>query len=90
MRILFIDWGNYGKEDIKSAMTDEGHEVISFPFEASSSLIWEQLIHEPETEAGLRNTLHDRTPDVVFFCKLFSSDFQSLSGRTYLLYFLEL
>lgn len=66
MRILFIDWGNYGKEDIKSAMTDEGHEVISFPFEASSSLIWEQLIHEPETEAGLRNTLHDRTPDVVF------------------------
>lgn len=71
MRILFIDWGNYGKEDIKSAMTDEGHEVISFPFEASSSLIWEQLIHEPETEAGLRNTLHDRTPDVVFSVNYF-------------------
>lgn len=71
MKILLVDWGYYGKEDIESVMTDEGHEVIPFPFEASSSLIWEQLIHEPETEARLRRTLHDRIPDVVFSVNYF-------------------
>ncbi len=66
MKILFIDWICYGKEDIQRAMVEEGHEVLSFPFEVSTKLIWEQLIHEPETEKRLRTDLHEKVPDVVF------------------------
>ncbi len=71
MRILFIDWVCYGGEDIKSAMAKEGHEVIPFPFEVSTSLVWELLIHEPDTEKRLRAALHGKAPDVVFSVNYF-------------------
>lgn len=71
MKILFIDWICYGKEDIQRAMVEEGHEVLSFPFEVSTKLIWEQLIHEPETEKRLRADLHEKVPDVVFSVNYF-------------------
>ncbi len=71
MKILFIDWVCYGKDDIKSAMVEEGHEVIDFPFEVSTSLVWEQLIHDPETEKMLLTALHEKVPDVVFSVNFF-------------------
>ncbi len=71
MKILFTDWVFYGKEDIKSAMIEEGHEVILFPFEVSASLIWELLIQDPETERRLRSILHEKVPDVVFSVNYF-------------------
>lgn len=71
MKILFIDWVCYGREDIKSAMVEEGHEVIPFPFEVSTSLVWGELVRDPETEERLRATLHEKSPDVVFSVNYF-------------------
>lgn len=71
MKILFIDWMYYGKDDIKSAMLEEGHEIISFPFEVSTSLVWEQLIHNPETERRLCTALHEEIPEIVFSVNYF-------------------
>lgn len=32
MKILFIEWASFGNADMKDAFTEEGHEVVCFPF----------------------------------------------------------
>ena len=71
MKILSIDWAFYGREDLKSAMVAEGHEVVTFPFEVSTALVWGRLIHDQETEDKLRAALHEKIPDVVFSVNFF-------------------
>ncbi len=62
MKILFIEWGTFGKEDIKRALRAEGHKLVLFPFTAT----YETIGHDPKTEKRLHRVLHKEVPDMVF------------------------
>lgn len=34
MKILYLDWGSFGRDEIIEAFTKAGHEIILFPFDA--------------------------------------------------------
>lgn len=70
MKILFIEWSSYGNDDLKKAMTDEGHELVMFPFSISSST-YGRLIDDPEVEEKLSLLLHQSVPDVVYSTNFF-------------------
>ena len=60
MKILFIQWANFGKEDITEAFTNMGHEVIPFKFkDFMSSQITPTLLE-------LNKILDTQKPDLVF------------------------
>ena len=60
MKILFIQWANFGKEDITEAFTNMGHEVIPFEFKNfMSSQITPTLLE-------LNKILDTQKPDLVF------------------------
>lgn len=60
MKILFIQWANFGKEDITEAFTNMGHEVIPFKFKDFMSY------HVSPTLLELNKTLDTTKPDLVF------------------------
>lgn len=62
MKILFVEWGTFGKEDVKRALIAEGHKLIIFPFTAT----YETISHDPEAEKRLYTVLHREVPDIVF------------------------
>lgn len=65
MKILFIQWGSYGCQDIKNAFIDEGHVLAEFPLVVLGSQ-GEELLNDPTTEARLCGMLQRETPDLVF------------------------
>ncbi len=65
MKILFIEWESYGYQDIKEAFTEEGHQLVRFPFKVFGHQ-GEELLHDPETEDRLCTVLHREVPDVIF------------------------
>ncbi len=62
MKILFVELGTFGKEDVKRALIAEGHKLIMFPFTAT----YETISHDLEAEKRLRTVLHREVPDIVF------------------------
>lgn len=60
MKILFIQWANFGKEDITEAFTNLGHEVIPFIF--PNFMQYEVSKNLTELDA----TINSAKPDLVF------------------------
>ncbi len=60
MKILFIEWDSFCKQDMKDAFTAEGHTVVSFLFSNKGAR------RDAKTEAKLTSTLRRETPDIVF------------------------
>ncbi len=58
MKILFIEWGCLGKEDVEEALKAEGHDLVYFPIGRGGG--------DPETEGMLVSALNREAPDVVF------------------------
>ena len=61
MKILFIEWESFGKEDVKEAIHAEGHEMVSFPISME-----EDLDDAPGLGDRLSLVLHHEVQDVVF------------------------
>lgn len=66
MKILFIEWESFGKEDVKEAFCAEGHELVSFPVSVE-----EELDDAPVLEGRLSLVLHQEVPDIVFSINYF-------------------
>ncbi len=66
MKILFIEWDSFGKEDIKEAFCEEGHELVLFPVSMD-----EDLDDAPELEEKLWSVLRRETPVIVFSVNYF-------------------
>ena len=66
MKIVFIEWESFGKEDVKEAFRAEGHEMVSFPVS-----IEEDLDDAPVLEDRLSLVLRRETPDFVFSINYF-------------------
>ncbi len=66
MKILFIEWKSFGKEDVEAAFREEGHELVMFPI-----LIEEDLDDAPELREKLKSVLRQEVPDVVFSINYF-------------------
>lgn len=62
MKILYIEWRSFGRNDLKEAFAAEGHDLISFPF----PIVLSKLHDDQETENKLYSVLRKETPDVVF------------------------
>lgn len=63
MKVMFIESeGIFGKADIKKALTEEGNELVLFPFSAT----YETISHDAETEKKLQIFLRREVPDIVF------------------------
>ena len=66
MKILFIEWESFGKEDVKMAFCAEGHELLVFPV-----LIEDDLDDAPELKEKLTSALRHEVPDLVFSINYF-------------------
>ncbi len=60
MKILFIEWASFGNADIKNAFTEEGHQVVCFPFSNKDAR------RDAEIESALAMKLRESGPDAVF------------------------
>lgn len=60
MKILFVQWSEFGKEDITEAFTNMGHEVIPFNFPVFMSY------EVSQTLIDFNKTLDSVKPDLVF------------------------
>lgn len=60
MRLIFLDWDSYGKEDLISGFEALGHEVVRI------SLKMGDYMHDPEFARAFRETLSLHTCDAVF------------------------
>lgn len=60
MKILFIEWQSFGIEDMKDALSAEGHTFACFPFSNKDAR------RDAELEKDLTAALHKETPDAVF------------------------
>ncbi len=60
MKILYIEWKSFGKEDIKDAFERLGHEVFIMPYSS------DDVYHDEELEAGIREKISDAGADAVF------------------------
>lgn len=60
MKILFIEWESFGKQDMKEAFIAEGHTVVSFPFSNKNPR------RDAKLEEVLATALHKEVPDAVF------------------------
>lgn len=60
MKILFIEWASFGNADIKNAFTEEGHQVVCFPFSNKDAR------RNAEIESALTMKLRETGPDAVF------------------------
>ncbi len=70
MKILFIEWASYGKDDLKKAMVEEGYELVIFPFSVSSST-YGKLTDDPDTEERLGQFIRQTVPDIVYSTNFF-------------------
>lgn len=66
MKIFFIEWNCYGKEDLMDAIMAEGHELLRFPLSVSYANTYGDFIEDQETEDRLTAALRKKTPDIVF------------------------
>lgn len=66
MKVLFVEWDSFGKEDMKEAFCAEGHELILFPVSME-----EDLDDAPELEGRLAAVLHQEVPAIVFSINYF-------------------
>ncbi len=80
MKILFIEWESFGKEDVKEALHAEGHEIVSFPIS-----IEEDLDDAPALGDRLSLVLHHEVPDVVFSINYFPA-ISIVCNREYIRY----
>ena len=62
MKIVYVEWGAFGSEDMRNAFIAEKHDLVLFLFSA----VYEKRGHDEETEKRLQTLLHKETPDVVF------------------------
>lgn len=60
MKILYIDWDSFGREDMKEAFLAEGHDLQCFPFSNKEGR------HEASVETALKAAIHSFQPDLVF------------------------
>lgn len=60
MKILYIDWDSFGREDMKEAFLTEGHDLKCFPFSNREGR------HDSSTETALRAAIHSFQPDFIF------------------------
>ena len=70
MKIVYIEWSSYGNEDVKKAMSAEGHELVVFLLSVSSST-YGKLIDDPEVEEKLHTVLRQAAPDAVYSTNFF-------------------
>lgn len=80
MKIVFIEWESFGKEDVKDAFHAEGHELVSFPVS-----IEEDLDDAPALEGRLSLVLHQEVPDIVFSINYFPA-ISNVCNREYIRY----
>lgn len=62
MKILFIEWASYGREDLKAAFIAEGHSLVCFPF----AIDLRKLHNDLELENRLTEVIHKEMPDILF------------------------
>ncbi len=67
MKIVYVEWGAFGSEDMRNAFIAEKHDLVLFLFSA----VYEKRGHDEETEKRLQTLLHKETPDVVFSLNYF-------------------
>ena len=67
MKVVFAEWGAYGSEDVKDALTAEGHNLITFLFPAQ----YGRQNRDTETESRLLTLFRQETPDVMFSLNYF-------------------
>lgn len=67
MKIVYVEWGAFGSEDVRNAFIAEKHDLVLFLFSA----VYEKRGHDEETEKRLQTLLHKETPDVVFSLNYF-------------------
>lgn len=60
MKLLFLDWDSYGKEDLVDALRSLGHEVIRV------NLPMGDYLHDHEFARQFRAVVQKETPDAVF------------------------
>ena len=60
MKILYIEWDSFGNEDMKTALTQEGHSLVCFPFSKDEGR------QNKAAEASLADAIHQAKPDFVF------------------------
>ena len=60
MKILYIEWDSFGNEDMKTALTQEGHSLVCFPFSKDEGR------QNKAVEASLADAIHQAKPDFVF------------------------
>ncbi|MCM1124125.1 MAG: DUF3880 domain-containing protein [Eubacterium sp.] len=60
MKILFIEWDSFCRQDMKDAFTAEGHTVVPFPFSNNGTR------RDAKIEAELTSAIRREIPDVVF------------------------
>lgn len=68
MKILFIEWNSFGRNDLKEAFAAEGHSVAIYPFEIEIS----KLHHDTELEQSISAAIHREKPDIVFSVAYFA------------------
>ncbi len=60
MKILFIEWASFGNADMIEALTEEGHQVLRFPFSNKDARA------DAVVEESLTAKLHEAVPGAVF------------------------
>lgn len=65
MKVLFIEWKSFGNDDMKEALTLEGHEVSCYPFSNKDSR------RDDVLGKDFAAHLHKETPDIVFSFNFF-------------------
>lgn len=66
MKVVFIEWESFGKEDVKKAFFAEGHDLVLFPVSVDEDLDKPSALKE-----RLPSLLHQEAPDVVFSINYF-------------------
>lgn len=68
MKILFVEWKSFGRNDLKEAFAAEGHTLVIFPL----PIVESKLHDDPETEQALSSMLKKEVPDAVFSVAYFA------------------
>ena len=68
MKILFVEWKSFGRNDLKEAFVAEGHTLVIFPL----PIVESKLHDDPETEQALSSMLKKEAPDAVFSVAYFA------------------
>ena len=73
MKILLIQWGSFGQEDLKNAFIQEGHSLVIAPI-ALATKTYKEL---SQVESRMTELLNKEKPDIIFTVSYFPaiSDF---------------